>query len=64
MNAVFDFILTKCPNCGKDFKFDSLSRQDYFAGAAQGCNCGFSWQYVSTEKIMEIAKDLAYYHNK
>ena len=60
MIAVLDFIPEKCPVCGIKYSIDkdSLSKYDFFNGAAHRCECGFRFQYCEKNKILAIAEDL------
>ncbi len=66
MIAIFDFIPSHCPACGKNIRpYGSFPTADYLEGASHTCSCGVHYQFIKTESLLEVAEqegsDMAFY---
>lgn len=63
MIGLFDGTPTVCPGCGREIKLSQVNRDEYYAGVAMVCRCGFSYAYVSRSTLLaavdsQVARDL------
>lgn len=57
MKFIIDEIPIYCPKCGKETKIkdNALCVIDFTNGCCHKCNCGADYQFVKTDKIIEVA---------
>ena len=64
--GLFDIIPNYCPECGHEDpagNMDQMGKRDYMAGCAHTCKyCGFSFQYIKREEILQAGQDLLNYY--
>ena len=56
--AILDFIPRYCPQCRREFQIhsDKYARNDFYAGCAHTCQCGFQFQFVQPSQIKKTVE--------
>ena len=57
MIALFTFLPSCCPGCGRQFAHNKYGREDFFAGASHSCpDCGLNYQYIGEADALDAAE--------
>jgi hypothetical protein len=55
MIYLLDFEPKNCPNCNREYKWDSNSRAEFHNGCSQICPCGVKFQFLTPQAILSAA---------